>query len=281
MTTSHAGFVETPPPAPSQTTQKKCLVLSLPHLAYPPPLKGATGIAAVALLWEILPRTGVVDPLFVPPLSSVLHALFQEAQSGQLLTHASASIERVIPGLLLAIIGAIPAGLFFGSSKTLRQFLSPLIEIFRNTSALALLPVFTLLLGIGEASKITMVFYAAAWPIFLSTINGLNGVDPVLIKAGRSLGLTKTGLFLHIILPAAVPSIFTGIRLASAASLLVLVAAEMVGSRAGLGYLVNASQLDFDIPQMYAGILTLSIIGGLTNLLLLRVERRLLSWQHA
>lgn len=239
------------------------------------------GIALVLLaaLWEVAPRVGLVDPLFLPPLSKVLQAVWTGFSSGQLGVHVSASLLRAIPGLALAIAVGVPLGLLLGVSPRLHQVLDPVLELFRNTSALALLPVFTLLLGIGEGSKIIMVFYAAVWPILLGTITGLRGVDPLWIKAGRSMGLNRFDLFRKIVLPGAIPSVFTGVRLAAAAALLVLVAAEMVGSRAGLGYLINASELDFDIPGMYAAILVLSVIGSLTNSVLVSVEKRLLRWK--
>lgn len=243
--------------------------------------RGASGIALLLILWQILPQIGVLDPLFVPPLSKVLQALWQMAENGQLWLHAWASVSRVLPGLALALLVGIPAGLFVATSRALRETVGPTLEILRNTSALALLPVFTLLLGIGQSSKIAMVFYAAIWPIFLGTMNGVQAVDPLWIKAGRAMGLSRQGLFVRVILPASLPSIFTGVRLASAAALLVLVAAEMVGARAGLGYLVNAAQLDFDIPQMYASIFVLSVIGGGVNFLLQRVENSLTRWKAA
>jgi len=236
-------------------------------------------LVLLAALWEVAPRAGLVDPLFLPALSKVLQAVWTGFASGQLGVHVWASLLRAVPGLALAIVFGVPLGLLLGVSPRLHQVSDPVLELFRNTSALALLPVFTLLLGIGESSKIIMVFYAAVWPILLGTITGLRGVDPLWIKAGRSMGLNRFDLFRKIVLPGAIPSVFTGVRLAAAAALLVLVAAEMVGSRAGLGYLINASELDFDIPGMYAAILVLSVIGSLTNSVLVSVEKRLLRWK--
>ena len=156
-----------------------------------------------------------------------------------------------------------------------------MLVIFLNTAALALLPVFTLILGIGETSKIAIILYASVWPILYNTISGVRNVDPLLIKSARSLGLSHFALFQKVILPAAVPTIFTGVRLAGAASILVLVATEMVGAKAGLGYLILNSQYNFQIPHMYAGILTVSAIGVAFNYLLLSLERRFSTWRSA
>ncbi len=252
-----------------------------PSLRVPVLFQRSIAIILFALVWECVPRLGLVDQVFLPPLSQVLLACWHLLLSGALQTHVAASVSRAATGLALAIAVAIPAGLLIGSTRSAAEILGPLLEVFRNTSPLALLPVFTLILGIGETSKIAMVFYAASWPILLNTLGGLRSVDPLLIKAARSMGLGKVALFRKVVLPASAPIIFTGIRLAAAYSILVLIAAEMVGSRAGLGYLVNAAQFNFQIPEMYAGILVLSLLGVATNFGLLRLERRLVGWSHA
>jgi NitT/TauT family transport system permease protein len=138
-----------------------------------------------------------------------------------------------------------------------------------------------LILGIGETSKISIVLYACIWPVLLNTISAVRTVDPTLLRLARSLNLSPFRLFQKVILPASVPTVFTGIRLAGAVSILVLVAAEMVGAKAGLGYLINASQFNFAIPQMYAGIVTISVIGVLFNQLLVALERRFTRWRAA
>jgi len=237
--------------------------------------------AALLAAWEIVPRLGLVDPVFLPPFSNVVAAWWDLAQSGALAAHGAASLTRAFSGLTIAILIAIPLGLLIGANRRLGEVLNPLIEVFRNTAPLALLPVFTLILGIGEVSKVTMVVYAASWPILLSTVTGVRTVDPLLIKAARSMGLGPAALFRKVVLPASVPTIFTGVRLAAALSLLVLIAAEMVGARAGLGYMINAAQFNFQIPEMYAGIVTLSAIGLLLNVALRRVELRLSRWKDA
>ena len=140
----------------------------------------------------------------------------------------------------------------------------------RNTAALALLPVFVLILGLGETSKVAIIFYACSWPILLNTVSGVRNVDPLLIKSARSLGLRPVRLFQKVVLPAAVPTIFTGIRLSAAYSILILIAAEMVGAKAGLGYLINYAQYNFAVPDMYAGIITISAIGLVVNQILVQ-----------
>ncbi|KWW98607.1 putative aliphatic sulfonates transport permease protein ssuC [Carbonactinospora thermoautotrophica] len=243
-------------------------------------VKRTAAVAALLTLWEMLPRAGVVERTFLPPFSDVARAWWTLVNSGQLISDATVSLSRSLAGFGLAILLAIPLGLLIAWYKPVAQILSPLLEVFRNTAALALLPVFTLILGIGETSKIALVVYSCSWPILLNTISGVKEVDPLLVKSAKSMGLGSVRLFQKVILPGAVPTIFTGIRLAGAYSILILVAAEMVGAKAGLGYLINYAQFNFQIPQMYAGIITISAIGVVFNQGLLAVERRFSTWRN-
>lgn len=238
-------------------------------------------IAILLFAWEMAPRLGLVDPMFLPPFSTVIATWWDLARSGALLSNTTASLFRAFSGLGLAILIAIPLGLLIGANRRIAELLDPLLEVFRNTAPLALLPVFTLIMGIGEASKVAVILYAASWPILLNTIAGVRSVDPLLVKAARSMGVRSLALFCKVILPASVPTLFTGVRLAAAISLLVLIAAELVGARAGLGYMISAAQYNFQVPEMYAGILTLSLIGLLLNIALRRIELKLLRWKEA
>lgn len=236
-------------------------------------------ICVLLVAWETLPRLNVVDATFLPPLSQVLHAWWDLAVSGQLAQHIEASLIRSLSGFSLAIAVAVPLGLLIGWYKPIATLLNPVLELFRNTAALALLPVFVLILGLGETSKIAIILYGCAWPILLNTISGVRTVDPLLVKSARSLGLPPVRLFAKVVLPAAVPTIFTGIRLAGAYSILILIAAELVGAKAGLGYLITYAQYNFDVPDMYAGIITISAIGLVINQLLVALERRFSTWR--
>ncbi|MFD5396909.1 ABC transporter permease [Streptomyces sp. NPDC127097] len=245
-------------------------------------LTGATksaAIVALLLAWELAPRFGLVDRTFLPPFSEVADAWWGLVANGQLADNAQASLVRSFSGFGIAVAVSVPLGLLIGWYRPVADLLNPLLQVFLNTAALALLPVFVLLLGIGETSKISIVVYACAWPILFNTISAVRTVDPTLLRLAKSMDLSAPRLFQKVILPASVPTIFTGIRLAGAVSIVVLVAAEMIGAKAGLGYLINASQYNFAIPQMYAGIVTISVIGVAFNQLLVAVEKRLSSWR--
>jgi NitT/TauT family transport system permease protein len=248
-------------------------------------VRSVTAIAVLLALWEVLPRirTGpdayLVEPSLLPPFSDVAQAWWGMLLDGTLVDNTRESLVRSLTGFGLAVVAGVPLGLAIAWWRPVRELLNPLLEVLRNTAPLALLPMFTLLLGIGETSKIALVFYACLFPIVLNTILGVRTVDPLLVKASRSLGLPPVRLFQKVVLPSAVPSIFTGVRQAGAASILVLLAAEMVGAKAGLGYLVNYTQFNFMIPQMYAGILTISAVGLVFNGALVALERRASRWR--
>lgn len=242
-------------------------------------LRRAIAVVLFLALWELAPRIGLVDRVFLPPISEVAGSWWRLAVGGELAEHLGASLLRSVSGLALAVLTAIPLGLLIGWYRPVADVLGPLLELFRNTSALALLPVFVLLLGLGETSKIALVLFACTWPILLNTISAVRGVDPLLIKSARSFGLSSPALFWKVVLPSSVPALFTGVRLAAAYSILVLIAAELTGAKAGLGYLITAAQYNFQIPQMYAGILTVSLLGLALNQLLVAAEHRLTRWR--
>ncbi|MEW9699780.1 ABC transporter permease [Paenibacillus sp. SI8] len=242
--------------------------------------KNAIVIIALLVIWELAPRIGLVDITFFPPISEIGAAWWQLLLSGDLVDHTIASLSRSLAGFLLAILISIPLGLAIGWWKKVSEYLNPLLELLRNTAALAILPVFILLLGLGETSKIAIVLYACAFPLLLNTISGVKNVDPLLIKSARSMGLSSLSLFRKVIVPAAIPTIFVGIRQAGASSILVLVAAEMVGAKSGLGYLIQYAQFSFQITNMYAGIISISVIGVIINYLLVALEKRLTGWKQ-
>lgn len=230
-------------------------------------------------LWEILPRAGWVSAAFLSPPSDVLAAIVKLAQSGQLGKHVLASLQRSLAGLALAVAAGVSLGLLMGVVRRFEAFIDPLLQLFRQVSALALFPVFLLFFGIGETSKIAIIFWAAFWPVLLNTISGVQQVEKLLIHSALSMGASRGFIFFKVILPAAAPSIFTGIRLAGAYSITALVAAEMIGSHAGLGFLTLNSQEIFQIPSMYAGIVLLAVLGLALNYVLAVLEKRLTRWR--
>ncbi|SAL40135.1 aliphatic sulfonates transport permease [Caballeronia sordidicola] len=231
------------------------------------------------LLWELLPRLGIVSSAYLSPPSSVMIAIAHLFDTGEVWKHIGASAFRSLAGLLLAVAAGIVGGFLLGWFRRVERVADPLYQLLRQVSAFALFPVFMLFLGIGESSKIAIIVWAAFWPVLLNTLSGVKQVERIFIDCARSMGATQGFIFAKVILPAALPQILTGIRLAGAYSITALVAAEMIGARSGLGFYTLNSQETFQIPDMYAGIVLLALFGLLINYGLSLLERKLLRWR--
>ncbi|MDR2656738.1 MAG: ABC transporter permease [Oscillospiraceae bacterium] len=242
-------------------------------------LRRLLGIAVFFALWELLPRAGFVNKNFLTPFTTVVATFANLLRSGVLIKHIGVSLQRSAIGLSLGFAISIPLGILIASFKRLEYYLDPLIQTLRQTSIIALLPVFLLLFGIKESAKYAIVCWGVWAPLLLNTINGVKGVDPILIKAARAMGATRLIVYTRVIFPSAFPSVVTGLRLAATSSLLVLTAAEMMGASSGLGYLIHYSQSLYQVPNMYAAILTMSLLGILTNYLLVQLEKRVTRWK--
>lgn len=243
-------------------------------------LESSIAIFIFLILWEIFPRTGIVNRTFLPPISEILVYLANSIYSGELQRHIIISLTRSSAGFALSVLIAVPLGIALGWFKEFERYVDPLIQTFRQTSAFALFPLFILFFGIGEISKIAIIFYGAQWPILLNTISGVKNVDPLLIKSARSMGVSRLDLFRKVVLPAALPTILTGIRLAAAFAILIIVAAEMMGASSGLGYILMNSQYNFDILKMYSAIIILALIGLTVNYILVWFERKITGWKQ-
>lgn len=230
-------------------------------------------------VWEALPRLGLIDPLFLPAFSTTVKTLFDLTMSGKLLLHVVVSLQRSLIGFGLAVIIAVPLGFLMGWYNKFEKYTDLFMQTLRNTSTFALLPIFLLLLGLGEASKIAIIFYGASWQLLMNTITGVKSVDPIYIKAAKSMGVTDRDLFRKVILPASIPSIVVGARMGAKISLMVVIAAEMIGAKTGLGFFIQNAQFNFMIPEMYAGIMTLAILGLAINYLLVWFEKKATYWK--
>jgi len=236
-------------------------------------------IVGLVLLWELAPRLGFVDPLFLPPFSQVIAHGYALLISGKLLPHVIISVERSLGGFGLGVVTAVPLGMLLGWYSPFERYLNPLLQFLRQFNAISLLPVFILFFGVGYFTKAMMIYWAVVWPILLSTVSGVKYVDPILVKYGRSLLLPDWQIFTKIVAPSAIPSIFAGMRIAATYSFLMLVASEEVGAGSGLGFLVFNAQYLMGIHILYVALLILALLGFAANQALLLLERRLTTWR--
>ena len=226
-----------------------------------PAVRQSAAIVAFLLLWELAPRLGLINRTFLPPFSEVIVKGVDYALAGKLLPQILVSLGRAAGGFALGVTIAIPLGILLGWYKPLEAYFNPLLQLLRQTNPVSLFPVFILLFGIGYTTNVAIIFWVVVWPILLGTVNGVRQVDPALVKYARSVDLPSSKLFLKVVLPSAVPSIITGMRLAATYSFLMLVVSEMVGASSG-------------------PITVLALLGILSNWGLVTLERRLTAWKQ-
>ena len=230
------------------------------------------------VFWQVSATVGWVNPSIFPPLHIIAAALWKAIASGAMVGDIAISLQRAGIAFAAAVALGIPLGLFMGQIRSVERALDPILQLFRQTSALALYPVFILLLGLGETSKVFVIFWATLFPILLSTIGGVKEVDPKLIEMARTYGASHLTVFRRVVLPASVPAIFVGLRLSATTALLLLIAAEMIGANKGIGFQVMNAQYNFQIPLMFAAIFLLALLGLTANYVLVVLQRRLCRW---
>ncbi|MFC8529792.1 ABC transporter permease [Nocardia sp. NPDC057227] len=243
-------------------------------------LYGAVGLGLFLLLWWWVVASGTVNPLYLSTPQETARAFVDGLADGTLGTEVWPSVQRAVIGFAIALVVGIGLGIVVGSVPIFRKLFEPILLFFRNLSLLALLPVFVVFLGIGEESKIAIVVWACFWPIFVNAVGAVGGVERILLNAARTLGAGRGYIFTRVVLPAAIPAIFPGIRLAASNAFTALVAAELVGGAHGIGIYINNAALRYQTPQMYAGILALGLIGILVNGVMAVAEWRLTGWQR-
>ncbi|MET2832222.1 ABC transporter permease [Mesorhizobium shangrilense] len=229
-------------------------------------------------LWQVAASSGWVNAAVLPPIDAIVVALWKGLAGGSLLGDIAISLQRAGFAFAAAVVVAVPLGLVMGQVRAVETALDPIVQLFRQTSALALYPVFILLLGLGEASKVFVIFWATLFPLLLNTISGVKEVDPKLLEMARVYGARRMTVFRRVVLPGAVPSIFVGLRLGATTALLLLIASEMIGANKGIGFQVMNAQYNFQIPLMFAAIVILAALGLIANQLLISLQRRLCRW---
>jgi ABC-type nitrate/sulfonate/bicarbonate transport system permease component len=238
-------------------------------------------LVAVALgVWEVAARTGVLDARFVPAPSTIAVAWVGFAMSGQLLTDLLATLGSWAQGYLIAAVLGVVLGVAMGLVPVVRAMLSTTVELLRPMPSVAIIPIAIVLFGLGDPMKRFVVAYAALWPVLINTLYGVRAVDPVLLDTARTFRLGPLRSTLRVILPAAAPYIATGLRISTSIALVLVITAELVASRNGLGYFVRASEQASRVPEVYAGVLTIAVLGYLLNALFVAVEGRALAWHR-
>jgi ABC-type nitrate/sulfonate/bicarbonate transport system permease component len=240
---------------------------------------GVLSVLGALLLWELVCRAGLVNISLLPPPSQIAPALWTILASGSFLLPLGQTLSMLLIGYTIACVAGIALGLSMGCSDRLYGLLEPLVEVVRPIPKPALIPAMVVFLGIGAGMKITMVALAALFPVLINTLQGVRGVDPVLLATARTLGLSRAATIRKIILPASLPMILTGMRVSLGMGLVLVILAEMLAAESGIGFLILDLQRSFQVRPMYAWIAILAAIGLSLNVVFEMVEDRVVPWR--
>lgn len=241
----------------------------------------ATPIVLFLLIWEFGPTLGLFNPVIIPTPTKILDKAIALILNGELITNILVSLGRCAIGFGLALVVALPLGFLLGGwFRTFETAVNPLLQIVSQANPFTLFPVFITLLGIGELSKISIIFWVCQWPVLFNTVTGIKTVDPTLVKMARSVGIKKWQMFTKILLPGALPSVFTGIRMSAVFAFFMLIGAEMIGAHSGIGYMILQAQATFQMPKMWVGIVTVAFLGILINWIIIQIEKRFSGWRE-
>lgn len=237
-------------------------------------------LLALLVIWELICALGVVSPLFLPSPSAILKALYSLTISGEIGNSLLASLSRIGFGFLAGSLIGLAVGLITGISALGDRLGTPIVQALYPIPKIALLPLFILWLGIGELSKVTIIALGVFFPIAMNTYSGVKNVDPLLIKVAVSFNASRWLTIKSVVLPGALPVIFTGMRLAAGTSLLLLVAAEMIAAQVGIGALILHYGDLMITDKLMAGVIVLSALGLCFHLFLQWLEKKVIPWKE-
>lgn len=243
-------------------------------------------LIALVAIWQLAALAG--DSVFFPPPSDIaarMQELWLSAGPPYFFTHAVVedvlpSLARMFAGWGIAVVAGVAAGVAIGSSRLVSDAAQPVMSFLRSTPGPALLPVFLIVLGTGTTMRISLIAFGTVWPVLLNTIEGVRTVEPVQLETAKAFGLGRWPRFRCVVLPAAMPQIVAGMRVAIAIALILMVISELVAATNGIGHQLLSAQQTFLMTDMWAGIVLLAALGYLLNLVFETIEARALRWHR-
>ncbi|KKI22765.1 taurine ABC transporter permease [Leucobacter sp. Ag1] len=230
------------------------------------------------LVWELLSRVGVLDARFFPPPSSIVSTFVKMLLDGVLLEHTAMTLSRILIGFVLGAVPGVLLGVLLGTVRPLRQLLEPIFSSLLPIPKVAIFPLLLLIFGLGETSKYVIVAIGVFFYLFFNTMSGVMQTPPLYEDVARANGASRLQRWFTVSFPYALPSIFTGMKLATGGAFVIIAASEFVGSQSGLGYLIWSSWSTFAVSKMYVGIVTISALGYAATALEGVIERRVVPW---
>lgn len=239
---------------------------------------GLLPILALLAAWQVAADAGVYSAVLLPPPLKVAEAFRDSPQ--EILGHMLASLRRVAIGVSLAFVTAVPLGLLIGRYEWLDRLTDWSIQMFRSFPPISLIPLALLFFGIGEQPAIVLIFLSAFWPLIINTIFGVRSVERTLLRVARAARASEMLVLTDVILPSALPAVFTGLRLAIGGGWLTVVTAEMIAVRSGLGYMILNAQMTFRSDLIIAGIVVIGIVGLVVDQGVRLIRARVCRWQE-
>ena len=233
------------------------------------------------LLWELVARNHWIDVRFWPAPSTIAEMFSKMIANGELIGHLQISLTRIVLGFFLGAIPALILGLAMGLFRWLRTILDPFVAFAYPIPKSSVLPLIMLIFGLGEMTKIVTVALGVSFLVLINTIAGVRNINPIYIDAAKNFGAGYFDTLLHVALPGALPLIFAGLKLGLGTGLIMIVIAEMVGARNGLGYLIWESWQSFSVARLYVGLITIGILGYVTTILMDELEKKLVPWKES
>ncbi|MBR4847486.1 MAG: ABC transporter permease [Phascolarctobacterium sp.] len=236
-------------------------------------------ILCLLAVWELICQSGVISSLFLPAPTAIISALLQMIADGEIGVSLAASLYRILAGFFIGSLVGLAVGLVTGTSALMDKIGTPIVNAIYPIPKIALLPLFILWLGIGELSKVTIIALGVFFPVAMNTYSGVKNVDTLLLKVAASFNASWWMTMKSVVLPNALPMIFAGLRLAAGTSLLLLVAAEMIAAQVGIGALILHYGDLMITDRLMAGVIVLSLLGLVFNLILQFLERKAIPWK--
>ena len=218
------------------------------------------------------------NPIQLPSPLRVVAALAELARDGELFEHAAVSVTRLLVSLVVATLLAVPLGFLMGLSREADAFIDPLVELLRPISGIAWIPLGLFIFGIGDTLPVFIMVYVAFFPLLLNTVAGVRNVDQKLVSAARTMGIGRWPMLRHVIVPAALPIIMVGFRLAFAAAWAAIIAAELIGAPSGLGFAIEWYRQLLMSPKVFGFIAVIGLVGYLCDVGLRTLQRKLTPW---
>ncbi len=237
-------------------------------------------LVLLAVAWEAVSRLGLVSSSALPPLSDVITSWIDLIKTGELVDNAGASLYRAAAGLALAIVIGAALGIGMAVSKPINVVIAPIVEIFYPLPKSALIPVTVIWLGLGDGSKILLIFLGCMIPVTIGAFNGARSSEQTLVWSARSMGAGRLRMLWDVVLPSAMPELLNGIRTALALSFILLVSSELIVARAGFGYLIGFLGANGAYDSMYAVVLTVALLGFAADRGFQLIINRMLQWRE-